>query len=113
EPGAAQIAAAAVDDELVVEYRRHPVAAKRLENERLDPVVAEGLVAAGERAEVLDTPHLEPHEVRRVVRDSLRVRVRKANAHGSREREAVHERQYLVIVEGFHEEERWQSASRI
>ena len=72
-----------------------PVAAERLEDERLDPVVAQRLVAAGERAQVLDARDLEPDEVGGVVRDALRVRVREAHAHRRREGEAVHRRQYL------------------
>jgi hypothetical protein len=95
EARAAQADAAAVDHELVVEHRRRPVAAERLEDERLDPTVAQRLVTAGERAEVFDARDLEPHEVGRVVRDPLRIGVREAHAHRRREGEAVHERQYL------------------
>ena len=45
------------------------------------PVVAQRLVAAGVLAQVLDARDLEPDEVRRVVRDPLRVGVREADAH--------------------------------
>ena len=45
----------------------------RLEHERLDPLVAQPLVAAGEPLEELDARDLEPHQVVRVVRDALRV----------------------------------------
>ena len=45
----------------------------RLEDERLDPLVAEPLVAAREPLEVLHARDLEPDEVVRVVHDALRV----------------------------------------
>jgi len=50
EPCAPRVEAARVDDELVVELRRDPVTAERLEDERLDALVAERLVTAGELA---------------------------------------------------------------
>jgi acyl-CoA dehydrogenase len=90
EARAAKLAAAGVDDELVVEAGRDPVAAEGFEHDRLDPVVAEGLVAARERAQVLDARHLEPDEVGGVVGDPLRVGVGEPDAHRSREREALH-----------------------
>ena len=90
EARAAQADAARVDVQLVVEPGRHAVAAERLEHERLDAVVAQRLVAAGVRAQVLDARDLEPDEVRRVVRDPLRVGVREPHADAGREREAFH-----------------------
>ena len=54
------------------------------------PEVAQRLVAAGVRAQVLDAGDLEPDEVRRVVGDPLRVGVGEADAHVRREREALH-----------------------
>ena len=45
----------------------------RLEHERLDPEVAQPLVAAGVLLEVVDARDLEPDEVVRVVGDALRV----------------------------------------
>ena len=54
------------------------------------PLVAQRLVAARVLAQVLDARDLEPDEVRRVVRDALRVGVREADAHVGREREPLH-----------------------
>jgi hypothetical protein len=51
----------------------------RLDRRRLDPVVAERLVAAGERRQILDPSHLEPDEVDGVVSDPLRVGLREAD----------------------------------
>ncbi len=62
----------------------------RLEHERLDPVVAQPLVAAGELLEELDARDLEPDEVVRVVRDALRVGLGEAHLDRCREAEAVH-----------------------
>src|SRR5690242_10294155 len=69
ETGSARADAAGVDDELVVETGRDPVADERLEDERFDALLAQRLVTAGELAEVLDARDLEPDHVRRVVRD--------------------------------------------
>src|SRR5207244_12555469 len=79
EAGPAQANAARVNDELVVEPRGSAVTAERLEDERLDALVAERLVAAGELPQVFDARHLEPDEVGRVVHDSLRVGVGEAD----------------------------------
>jgi len=76
--------------EHVVEHRRDDVAAVRLEDERLDAAVAERLIAAGERAQVLDARDLEPHEVGGVVGDALGVRVGESHPHGGRERVTLH-----------------------
>ena len=61
----------------------------RLEHERLDPLVAQPLVAARVLLEVVDAGDLEPDEVVRVVRDALRVGLGEAHAHLGREVEAV------------------------
>src|SRR6185312_3018749 len=53
EAGRARADAPGVDDELVVEPGRDAVAAERLEHESLDALVAQGLIAAGELAQVL------------------------------------------------------------
>src|SRR6185369_14270185 len=82
--------AARVDDELVVEPRWDPVTAERLEDERLDALVAERLVPAGELAQILDARNLEPDDVRGVVRDALGIGVREAHPDRDREREAIH-----------------------
>lgn len=77
---AAYADATRVDAQHVVEPRRDEVAAMGLEDERLDPVVAEVLVSPGVLAQVLDARHLEPDEVARVVRDALGVRVGEPDA---------------------------------
>ena len=76
--------------ELVVEPSGNAVAAEGLEHERLDSAIAERLVPARECPQVLDARDLEPHRVRRVVRDSLCIRVGEAHADTSREREPFH-----------------------
>jgi hypothetical protein len=73
EARTADVEAARVDDEAIVELRRLEVAHVRLEDERLDTEVAQPLIPAGVALEVLDAGHLEPDEVVRVVDDSLRV----------------------------------------
>jgi hypothetical protein len=90
EAGALHVDAARVYMEQVVEARRSAVAAERLEHERLDTGVAQRLVAARELAQVLDACDLEPDEVRRVVRDALRIGVGKADAHARPERVTLH-----------------------
>jgi hypothetical protein len=62
----------------------------RLDDRRLVPLVAQRVVPARVFGEVRDARQLEPHEVVRVVRDSLRVGFGEANAHVRREREALH-----------------------
>src|SRR6185312_12414242 len=90
EAGRARADAPGVDDELVVEPGRDAVAAERLEHERLDALVAQGLIAAGELAQVLDARDLEPDDVRGVVRDALGVGVREAHPDRNREGVTVH-----------------------
>ena len=91
EAGPSQVAAAGADVHDVVEAGRHHVAAEGFEHERLEALVAQRLVAAGVRAQVLDARDLEPDEVGGVVRDPLRVGVREADADGRRERIRLHE----------------------
>ena len=81
EARAAHAHAARVHVQNVVEARRREVAAVGLEDDRLDAVVAQRLVAAGKRAEVLDARDLEPDEVGGVVRDPLRVGLGEAHAY--------------------------------
>ena len=69
-----------MDEQPVVEQRRREEARVRLEHERLDPLVAQPLVAARVPLEVVDARHLEPDEVVRVVRDALRVGLGEADA---------------------------------
>src|SRR5207244_3863552 len=112
--GAAEADAAGVNDELVVEAHGNSVAAKRLEDDRLDPVVPERLIAAREGAQVLDARDFEPDEVGGVVRDPLCVGVREAHAYRHREREAVHRRSVSRYGRGRPtEEERWLIGTRI
>src|SRR5262249_1247967 len=88
--GALRPDAARVDDDLVVEPRRGPVAAERLEDKRLDALVTERLVAAGVLAEGLHAGDLEPDDIGGVVRDTLRIGVREAHTDREREGVAVH-----------------------
>ena len=75
EPRPAHLEAAGVDDQPVVEPRRVDEAHLRLDEERLDPLVAEPLVAACEPLEELHARELEPDQVVRVVDDPLCVRL--------------------------------------
>jgi NAD-dependent deacetylase len=90
EAGSPQLADTRVDLEHVVEPGRHAVTHLRLEDERFEPLVANRLVPAGELGKVRDARSLEPDEVVRVVRDSLRVRFGEAYAHVDREAETTH-----------------------
>jgi len=80
EARAADVDAAHVEPEPVVEPRRGAVAHVRLGHERLDARFAQRRVAAGVALEVVDAPDLEPDEVDRVVRDPLGVRLGEADA---------------------------------
>jgi hypothetical protein len=93
KPRALHVDAAALQMEQVVEAGWCPVAANRLEHERFDAVVAKCLVAAGMLAQVLDTSHLEPHEVGGVVRDPLCVGIGEPHPDRRGEREAGHLRE--------------------
>jgi hypothetical protein len=64
---------ARVHEQAVVEPRGLAVANVRLDEERLDPLVAQPLIAPGELLEEVDPRRLEPDEVVRVVGDPLRV----------------------------------------
>ena len=91
-----------MDVEQVVETGGHEIAAERLEDERFDPVVAQPLIAAGERTEIFDSRDFEPDGVGRVMRDPLCVGVGEAHAGLRREREAFHPAQLydgVVTVE--------------
>ena len=79
--------------ESFVEVGRAVVADEDLRRQRLDPSIADRLVAAGVRLEVGDARDLEPDDERGVMRDALRVRLREPDPHVRREREAVHGRQ--------------------
>src|SRR5581483_427755 len=92
EARAADAVAARVDEQAVVEERRRAEAGMRLEHERLDPLVAEALVAAGVALEELDARHLEPDEVGRVVGDPLRVGLGEADADEAERAPAVAQR---------------------
>ena len=81
EARSSHVDAARMDVQHVVEPRRNEVTAERLEHECLESPVAQRLVAAGVLSQVLDAGNFEPDEVRRVVRDPLRVGFRKADAH--------------------------------
>ena len=71
EPGPAQLGAARVDDEPVVEGHRADVPDVDLGGRRLDALLAQSPVAAVEPAQVLDASGLEPDQVGGVVGDAL------------------------------------------
>ena len=77
---AANVDAARVHVQHVVEPGWDEVAAMGLQDERLDPPFAELLVAARVLAQVLDARDLEPDEVARVVRDPLSIGVGEPDA---------------------------------
>jgi hypothetical protein len=89
EARAAQLAAPRVDEEAVVEPGRQRIPDVDLRRRRLDPLVAQSLVAAVEASQVLDPSGLEPDEVGSVVRDPLRVGLREADGEVELERVAV------------------------
>jgi NAD-dependent deacetylase len=89
EPRAADVHAARVNVEAVVEVRGFQVPNVRLERQGLDAVVAKRLVAVAEAVEVVDARDLEPDEVVRVVRDPLRVGLGEADSELGVEVEAV------------------------
>ena len=66
------------------------VAEADLGRQRFDAAVADRLVAACVPLEVRDARDLEPDDERGVVGDALSVRLREADPHVRREREAVH-----------------------
>src|SRR5262249_45477497 len=80
EACAAHVEAAGMHDEPIVEPRRADEAHVRLDEQRLDSLVAEPLVTAREPLEKLDPGELEPDQVVRVVDDALGVRLREADA---------------------------------
>ena len=86
----ANLADAGMDSEPVVEPRGRPIPHMGLEHERLEPLFAERVVAAGVLGEVRDAGDLEPDEIRRVVRDALRVGLGEAHANLGLEREPLH-----------------------
>jgi NAD-dependent deacetylase len=66
------------------------------EHERLDAEIPQQLVAAGELLEIRNPRDLEPHQVVRVVRNALRVRLREADAYLGCETEPVHDAEMLA-----------------
>lgn len=89
EPGAADVGAPRVDHELVVELGRLPIPDIDLGSRRFHALLAEAGIPALEAPQILDASGLEPDEVRRVVRDSLRVRLREPDPDLDLEAEAV------------------------
>jgi NAD-dependent protein deacetylase/lipoamidase len=84
--------AASVDPQGIVEADRGEVADVRLDRQRLEALVANRLVAAGEPGEVVDARDLEPNEVGGVVGDSLGVGLGEAHDDVSGEVESLHGR---------------------
>ena len=94
EPRAADVDAAGVDPDPVVEEHRLQVADVRLGRQRLVPVGLDAPVAAAEPGEVVDARDLVPDEVGGVVGDALRVGLREADGDLGREAEALHAASY-------------------
>ncbi len=92
EAGAAHVATPRADREPVVEPRRIRVAGVRLQRQGVDTLLAKPRVAAAEPAQVLDSRHLEPDEVRGMVGHALRVGLREADGHLGGELERGHPR---------------------
>ena len=92
ESGAADVLATCAHDEAVVERGRLQVPHVRLGGCRLEPALPQLAIAAAEASEVLDSSELEPHEVGRMVRDSLRVGLRETNLQLRGEAEVIHAR---------------------
>lgn len=86
---AAEIDAARVDSQPVVELRRLQVADMGLDRQRLDALLPQRRVPAAEAREVVDAGDLEPDEVLGVVGDALRVRLGEADPEVGMEVEAV------------------------
>lgn len=100
KPRAAQVAAARVHDERVVEAGRLQVPEMRLEHERLQALVPEHLVPAGEDAEILHAGDLEPDEVGGIVGDALRIGLRETDANRGRKGVSLHGATFAVSREG-------------
>ena len=90
ESRTAYVSAPCADGEPVVEPSRFRIARIRLEGQGVDAFLAQPRVAAPEPAQVLDPRHLEPDEIRGVVRHALGVGLREADGHLVREPE-VHQ----------------------
>jgi NAD-dependent deacetylase len=86
-----------MDAQPVVELRRLPIPDVGLEHERLDPLIAKGLIAAGVLREVGNSCDLEPDEVVGVVRDTLCVGLREANPHLGAEAKLRHPRHSTAV----------------
>ena len=87
--GAANVDAACMDPQPVVELRRLAMTDVGLDRERLDALLAQRGVAPAEAGEVVDARDLEPDEVLGVVGDALRIRLGEADSDLGVEAEAV------------------------
>ncbi len=87
-----------MDAEPVVEPGRLEVADVRLEHEGFEALFADRGVPARVLGQISNPRHLEPHEVVRVVRNSLGVGLRKADAHVGAEAKAVHARHSKAVT---------------
>jgi NAD-dependent protein deacetylase/lipoamidase len=95
---AADVPAAGLDLEPVVEACRHAVANGCLGDEGLDSALAQRRVAAGKAAEVVDAGDLEPDQVGGVVGDALGVRLGEADANLGGEPKSVHGRNSRIAA---------------
>ena len=89
-PRAADVSAASVDREPVVEVNRLEVPNMGLDGQRLVALLLDVLVALRVTGQVVDPGDLEPDEIRRVVSHSLRVRLREPDGDLGLEVEALH-----------------------
>jgi NAD-dependent deacetylase len=87
--GAAEVGTPGVDGQPVVEAGGQDVAHVHLRGRRFDALLAQPGVAPVESTQVLDAGRFEPHEVRRVMGDSLRVGLREADGDLDLEAEPV------------------------
>src|SRR5215204_3436003 len=109
----ADVDAARVNREAVVEIGRPQVARVGLDRHRLDAFLAQRRVAAAKPGEVVDAGNLEPHEVLGVVRDPLSVRLGETDADLGLEVEAVDSgRLYAAPVSADHAFRRAKSKRR-
>jgi hypothetical protein len=97
EASAAELADAGVDAKAVVEMRRLEVADVGLEDEGLQPGLAQRGVTSGVLLEVGDTRDLEPDEVDGVMDDALRIGLGKAGTDVRAEPESGHRRHSTAV----------------
>ena len=98
EARTADLGAPGPDREHVVEGGRRLVVELHSDRQRLDALLADVVVATGERVEIGDARLLQPHDVGGVMRDALRVRLGEADTYLVGEDEAVHVGQRQIYL---------------